>query len=196
MALREEDANVAGVITAACTTSLETMIKTPGLHWCMPDHLQSTALPQGKTDCTDWGIRSWFANYGLCLTRHAINLGCCKIFFKAKYLELWEIHLMLRVNFCLCLYLNYSLWASQQRQKWMGCPWVSWCPALAGCISYSYCKQIVVVSSPFCWGWEDKDCYPSRGHSPRPSWLEEEIPVYIEWTEWVILGRSWLLWCT
>lgn len=53
MALREGDASIAGVITAARTTSLETMIKLPDLHFCVSDHLQSTALPQGKTDCTD-----------------------------------------------------------------------------------------------------------------------------------------------
>lgn len=41
MALREGDAGIAGVIAAAGSTGLETMMKTPGLHLYMPDHLQS-----------------------------------------------------------------------------------------------------------------------------------------------------------
>jgi len=40
VALQEGDAGIAGV-TAACTTAWEAMMKTAGLHFCMPDHLQS-----------------------------------------------------------------------------------------------------------------------------------------------------------
>lgn len=53
MALREGNASIAGVIAAPCTVFLEILIKTPGLLLCMPDHLQTTALPQSKTDCMD-----------------------------------------------------------------------------------------------------------------------------------------------
>lgn len=38
MALQEGDVGIVGV---GCTAAWETMMKTTGLHFCMPDHLQS-----------------------------------------------------------------------------------------------------------------------------------------------------------
>lgn len=53
MALRDGDGIIAGVISAVCTTSLETIIKAPDLPLCIPYNLQSTELLQGKIDCKD-----------------------------------------------------------------------------------------------------------------------------------------------
>lgn len=53
MALREGDGIIAGVISTVCTTSLETIIKAPDPHFCIPYHLQSTELLQGKIDCKE-----------------------------------------------------------------------------------------------------------------------------------------------
>lgn len=67
---------------------------------CMPGCLQSSVLPQGKIDCTDWGIAFWSVNMGLvCLGMWLTGgemLGYVLLFlllcFKAKYLELCRIN--------------------------------------------------------------------------------------------------------
>lgn len=103
VALRDGDGIIAGVISAVCTTSLETIIKAPDLPLCIPYNLQSTELLQGKIDCKDWRIRSWFVN--MVFVRLGIQLicGAARYFLKQNYLELCEIILTLRVNF----HLNY-----------------------------------------------------------------------------------------
>lgn len=105
MALREGDGIIAGVISTVCTTSLETIIKAPDPHFCIPYHLQSTELLQGKIDCKEWRIGSWFVNMVFVGLGLQLIWGAARYSFKQNYLELCEIILTLRVNF----YLNYYL---------------------------------------------------------------------------------------
>lgn len=104
MALRDGDGIIAGVISTVCTTSLETIIKAPDPHLCIPHHLQSTELLQGKIDCEDWRIRSWFVNMVFVGLGLQLTWGAARYSFKQNYLELCEIILTPRVNF----YLNYD----------------------------------------------------------------------------------------